>query len=233
MRRFGALLVAVAFVAIAVSVAFAAQSPSRLRASIFAAARAQHSVHYVALTVAAFRAQIVGDASGDRGIQQITFVLGPKVGHATVRVVAGTAYIRGDAFTLHEYVGFSSAEASRYHDMWVSIPHASPRYAPIAAAVTFRSFLAELYPKGTGLVGVIGTVDGRDVVGVRVARRRAGLRVVSTLYARAHGTHLPVKEEEFAPGRGYHSWNTIGRWNEPVKVQAPAHAVPLSTGATG
>lgn len=229
MYRFGALLLAVALVAIVAAVALAAQTPRQLRASMFAAARAQHSVHYVALTIAAFRVRIVGDASGDRGSQVITFVEGPDVGHLTVRVLARSAYLRGDAFTLHAYLNFSTSQATRYGGQWISIPSTHPRYSSIASAVTFRSFLTELYPKGTGLTGVRGTLDGDKVVGVRVSRQRADLHVVSTLYARAHGTPLPFKEREFAPGHGYSSSNTISRWNEPVHVQAPAHAVPIST----
>lgn len=229
MRRWGILLFAVALAAAVAAVALAAQSPRQLRTSIFTAARAKHSVHYVSLTVAGFRARIIGDASGDRGSQVITFVEGPKVGHATVRVVAHTAYLRGDALTLHAYVGFTTSQAMRYHGQWISIPSTHPTYSTIAEAVTFRSFLSDLYPKGTGLVGVRGTLDGDKVVGVRVARERGGLRVVATLYARAHGTPLPFKEREFAPGHGYSSASTISRWNEPVHVQAPANAVPIST----
>jgi hypothetical protein len=228
MGRFGALLLAVAVLAAAASVALAAQSPRQLRASIFTAARAQHSVHYVTLIIESFRARIVGDVSADRGIQRITFGFGPMTGHLTVRVVGRTAYLRGDAFTLHMYLEFSPSQASRYQGRWISIPHASKGYSTIAAAVTLRSFLSELYPKGKRMVAVSGTVNGTKVVGVQVAGLKAGLHVVSTLYAQAHGTPLPVQEHEIALGRGYESWETIGRWNEAVDVRAPAHAVPIS-----
>jgi len=226
--RVAVVLLAIASAAAAATVALAAQSPTQLRASIFAAARAKHSVHYVALTVSAFRMRIVGDVAGNRGIQKITFVKGSQSGHLTVKVVRRTAYLRGDAFTLHQYLGFTTSQASTYHGKWISIPSASPAHATIAAAVTFRSFLSELYPKGKNLVGVKGSVDGDHVVGVRVARRQAGLNVVTTLYARGHGTPLPLKRRELASGRGYSSSTTIGRWNEPVHVRAPAHAVPIT-----
>jgi hypothetical protein len=196
---------------------------------MFAAARAKHSVHYVTFTDAVFRVRIVGDVSGGRGIQRITFVQGPKLGHLTVLVVRRTAFIRGDAFTLRNYLGFTTSQASRYHGKWISIRHASRGYSTIAGSVTFGSFLSELYPKGAHLVAVSGTVDGDHVVGVQVARQRGGLSVVSTLYAPAHGTPLPLKQHELAPGRGYESWEEFGRWNEPVHVRAPAHAVPIST----
>jgi hypothetical protein len=232
-RRAGAFLFAVAFAAAIAAAALAAQSPRQLRAAIFTAARAKHSVHYVALTVAAFRTRIIGDASGDRGTQSITVAQGPNVGHLTVRVVAHTAYLRGDTFTLHAYLGFTTSQATTYHGQWISIPSTHPTYSTIADSVTFRSFLSDLYPKGTGLVGVSGTLDGDKVIGVRVARLRGGLHVVSTLYARAHGTLLPFKEREFAPGHGYTSASNISRWNEPVHVRAPAHAVPIATVLSG
>jgi hypothetical protein len=228
------LLFATALAATVAAVALAAQTPRQLRASIFTAARAKHSVHYVALTVAGFRTRIIGDASGDRGSQTITVAQGPNIGHLTVRVIRHTAYLRGDAFTLHTYLTFfTTAQASRYQGRWISIPSAHSTYSTIADSVTFRSFLSSLYPKGTGLVGVRGTLDGDKVVGVRVARQRGGLHVVSTLYARAHGAPLPFKVREFAPGHGYSSASTIGRWNEPVHVQVPANAVPIATVLSG
>src|SRR5438128_5395747 len=76
-------------------------SPDRLFSSALAAARAQRSVHYVSTAASrTVSVHMVGDAGLDRGIQRITYRKGGKTGHLTVLVVADTAYVRGDAFTL-------------------------------------------------------------------------------------------------------------------------------------
>lgn len=167
------------------------------------------------------------DVAGDRGIQRITFTKHGRTGHVMVRVAHRTAYIRGDAFTLHGYMGFTSAQASRYAGRWISLPHTSSGYKTVAAGVTFSSLLRLLYPHGNP-VRVSGTLDGRKVVGVRVKQRNSGLRYIETLWAKKHGTPLPVEEYQVAPSKGYWQRVTMSRWNEPVHVRAPAHAVPIS-----
>ena len=94
-----ALVVAVA--AGAAAVAFAAQSPKALRASIFAAARKQHAVHYVESGAAqGLHQTMVGDVAGARGSQRITFTIQGRTGSFTVLVVHRTAYLRGTSFAL-------------------------------------------------------------------------------------------------------------------------------------
>ena len=217
------LVVAAAGVAAALS--GAAQSPKALRASILSAARAKHSVRY---TTTGGRGQVrermVADVAAGRGIQRIAFTKSGRTGHVTVEVVNKTAYIRGDAFTLHNYMEFTTSQASRYAGHWIALLHTSRAYATVAAAVTFSSFLAELQPKGKALRIVSGTVGGKTAVGVRSSFDQHGLRLVSTLFARPGADRLPVEEKDVVPGKNASSVVTMSRWNERVRVKAPARA---------
>ena len=227
MTRAAAVLAVAAVAAVGAAVALAAQSPKALRNAIFAAARAQHSVHYVSKQTGPGRSgTIVGDVARGRGMQRITFRTNGRTGRATVLVVHRTAYIRGDAFTLQSFFGFSASQAQQHANQWITIAHTSPAYASVAAAVTLPSFLGEIYPQAN-LTRVSGSVGGRRVVGVRGAARHEGERLVETVYARAQGTPLPVEEDETASG-GFRGRTNIGPWNRPVRVRPPGHAVTVS-----
>ena len=229
MRRVGGLLaVALLLAAGAAAAAFAVQSPSRLQASILAAAAAKKSVHYVVTNHATTSGRMVCDVARDRGIQRITFTKGGATGHVTVLVVDRTAYIRGDAFALHAYMGFTSAQASQYHGRWIAIPHGFPSYATVAAGVTLASVVHELKMSGSSLVRVAGKLGGDAVIGVRRTGTVSGLQTIETLYAQAHGAPLPVEQTQVAPAKGYRDTTTLSRWNEPVRVVPPANAVPIS-----
>jgi hypothetical protein len=224
--RIAALICVGGAAAAAAAVALAAQSPKAVRSAIFAAARGEHSVHYVSRSSGSGSTAVVADVGATRGIQRITFRKGGASGRATVLVVSRTAYILGDAFSLRGFFGFSASQAKRYKNQWITIPHTSPAFGTVAAAVTLGSFLTEVYPQAN-LARVRGSVDGRQVVGVRGVSRHEGERVVETVYARAKGAPLPVEEKETGSA-GFHGLTRVGPWNRPVRVQAPGHAVPAS-----
>ena len=228
MARIAAALSVLAVAAGTTTTASAAQSPQELRTAIFKAARARRSVHYVNVGVGprAVSLRMSCDVSGSRGIQRIAFTKRGRTGHVTVLVVRRTAYVRGDAFTLRGYMEFTPAQASRFAGRWISIPHSASGYATVAAGVTLRSLLSLIYPKGTA-VRVLGKRWGQKVVGLRT--RSAGGRYTETLWASARGRPLHVDDDSVAPRKGYRQRVTLSRWNEPVHVTAPAHAVPIAT----
>ena len=206
----------------------AAQSPRALRASIFAAARKQHSVHYVEHGAAgrALRQIMVADVAGTRGIQRIGFTLQGKSGNFTVIVVKGVAYLRGDAFALHGYLGFTAAQASAYHGRWIAVPPGNARYRDLAASVTLPSFLHDIYPTAP-LALVPATLRGRKVTGVRGISRGPGVKFYEALLPDAKRRPLAVSDID--PTKGFLDAIRISRWNERVHVTAPAGAVPIAT----
>jgi hypothetical protein len=225
----GALVLVVAAGAVATAVAQAARSPQQWRAAMLDAASSRHSVHYMSSTSQpGFSIRFVSDVARGRGIQRITFTRHGRSGPATVLVARRSAYIRGNAFTLHEYFALSPAQASRYAGKWISVPSSAESYTPVSADATLASFLAHLLPR-KHLAVVRATIAGRKSVGIRGTVRQAGLQVVETVYAPASGEALPFEEKAAPVGHPGTSLARMSRWNEPVHVVAPTHAVPIST----
>jgi hypothetical protein len=225
--RLRALLIfAVALVCVPSAVS-ASGSPTQLLASILAAARAAHSVHYVSsASLGASHVSQVGDAGATQGIQRITFRNAGKTGHLTVIFVANSAYLRGDAFTLIDYLGFKAGAAAAYADRWILVPHSDGAYSTIAAGVTFSAAIGELELSAPLTRVPDTTIGGRRVVGVRGKSSTTPGSIAATLYARAAGQPLPVRE--VATAGKTRAVVTFSRWNEPVHVAVPASAVSIS-----
>jgi hypothetical protein len=227
-RRIGAILliVLVACTTAVAGAADAATSPQSLRAAILRTASAKHSVRYVTVSSDdGARLRMVSDVARSEGIQRVTFSKNGRTGHATALVVRSTAYIRGDAFTLHAYMQFPRSFASRYAGKWISIPHASPLYRPVAIDVTFGSFISHALPQGH-LSIVSRTIGGRKLKGLRGAAAEGP--GILTLYVPTSGNPLPVVGKAVSSGaHPVRSTVSMSRWGEKLRLAAPAHATPL------
>jgi hypothetical protein len=229
MRRMGVFGLVLAAGCVMATVALAAESPTQLRAAMLRAASARHSVHYVSTSSASGHTiRMVSDVGRGRGIQRITFTSHGHSGPATVLVARRTAYIRGNAFTLQSFFGFTKAQAARYASKWISVPSAHPAYSDLTADATFASFLADLLPK-KHLKLARATIAGKKAVGVRGTVRQGSVTVVEVVFAPARGTPLPIEAKAAPSGEPGTSLTRMSRWNEPVHVVAPANGVPSST----
>jgi hypothetical protein len=170
----------------------------------------------------------VGDAATSHGIQRITFTRAGKTGHVTVIVSSDTAYIRGDAFVLVNYMGFKPIAAAKYANAWVLIPRSDRDFPTVALGVRLRSTIDELRLRSPLSLAPETSIRGIRVFGVRgKLPASSGLAVIATLYAQATGSPLPVREEA---ARGGLQWTvTFSRWNESVRVVVPPTAVPISS----
>lgn len=225
MARGGVLIFVVAAAALAAAAAFAAQSPKALRRSMFAAARQQHSVHYVEVGVAQsqdLHQRMVGDVAGGRGIQRVSFRISGKKGHFTVRVVKRIAYLRADIVALHDYFGFSGAQSAHFRGHWVAIRPSSSLYKPLASSVTLPSFLRDIYPRKP-LALVRSKIHGRRITGVRGLNREPGVHFIEAVYP--DRKLRPLEVADYDPKQAFVDGIEISRWNEPVHVKAPAHSV--------
>jgi hypothetical protein len=203
------------------------KTPQALRAAIVSAAGTQKSVHYVsASTNATQTITIVCDAGVGKGIQQISFRQGKKHGHVTVIVVGTNAYLRGDAFTLTNFIGIKAAGATRYANKWIVVPASHPAFQPIAAAVTLTSAIQEFGVNTGTLSTAAGLVAGKKVLGVRATVKVSTGKAVDTLWARDGQLRLPV--EETITRKGLSVTNTYSNWNERVVVRTPKGAVPIA-----
>lgn len=207
------------------AVAAAASPPSQLVSAALAKARAQRSVHYVSAEVSGSVAVTInGDAGRDRGIQRITFRKAGQVGHVSVLVVANTAYVRGDAFTLENYMRIPASSATAWAGKWLSLARSAPDFAAVAGAVRLVSTLAELtMPPPFRSVGT-STRQGRHVIGIASHFQRAGQAIGETLYIDL-ARSLPFQ----LVGRSGTTTiiGTFDDWNERVSVTAPTSAIPI------
>lgn len=209
------------------SAVVASVSPAARLASIVAAARAERSVHYVNVgALGVVRVEIVGDAGIARGIQRITYRRAGKQGHVTVIVSSNTAYIRGDAFTLVNYMGFKAVPAAKYAGVWVLIPRTDSDYSTVASAVTLFSTIDQLKLSKPLSSAPDTTINGQRVLGVRGKLPTAAINAIATVYARATGPPLPVQQVVRQPNARLTV--TLDRWNEPIHVATPGTAVPIS-----
>ncbi len=208
--------------------AAASVPPDRLVSSALAAARAQRSVHYVTAAVSStVSVRMVGDAALDRGIQRITYRKAGKSGHVTVLVVANTAYVRGEAFALVNYMAFSHAEATRFAGRWIKVAPTARWYPTLSAAVRLRSTIKEIITLPRPRIALPESVlNGQRVIGIRNTSMASGHRVTRTLYVRAAGLRLPVAEVTSESGTRISV--AFSKWNQPVNVSAPTGATPIS-----
>lgn len=218
-------MVVVACTVAVTGTADAGMSPRALRSAILKAALAKHSVHYVTVsTVLGARTTMVSDVAADRGIQRVTFSRAGRTGHATTMVVKSTAYIRGDAFALRAYMHLPKSFASHHEEEWISIPHTSPVYRLATIDVTFKSFISDSVPQHR-LSVVRGTAAGKKLRGLRGRARKSG---TLTVFVPMTGPRLPVQGRDVVRG-AYPATSRVrmSHWNEPVRLKAPAHSVPL------
>ena len=174
------------------------------------------------------RVAIVGDAGVVQGIQHITYRKGGKTGHVIVIVSSNSAYIRGDAFTLVNYMGFRATSAAKYAGVWVLIPHTDRDYSTVAAGVTLPSAIAELTVSKPLSTVPDTTIHGQRLIGVKgKLPASSGLTVTATLYAQATGKPMPV--EETATQANIRLTVTLTNWNETVHVTPPTAAAPIAT----
>ena len=216
-----------AFVAVLVlapaAAAAAATSPAGVYGAAIVAAEAQKSVHYVSTSnLAGNRETIVGDAAVDRGVQRITFTHAGTTGHVTVIVAKTVAYVRGDAFTLRNYMALTSAQVSRYAGRWFSLRSPNLAYAVVAEAVRMRSFVNELTMPGPFTAVPTTIVGGHRVTGVRSKVTHAGKTALLTLYV-ASGSPLPVAQ--VIEGSNGKVTTMMTHWNERVSIVAPRSAL--------
>jgi hypothetical protein len=201
-------------------------SPARLVAASVAAVHAQRSVHYVNHTSSGgLRLTEVGDVGATRGVQRVTFRRNGTTGRLTVVVSNRTAYIRGDAFTLTDYLGLGFASATRYGGRWISIPRSDRAYRIVAGGVTLPSLVAELRLAAPFSRLRDTTIAGRHVRVVRGKLAATRGRGTAVVYLSARGRPLPLEETTRFGGRGS---ATFSRWNEALRLPRPTRVVPVA-----
>jgi hypothetical protein len=131
---------------------------------------------------------------------------------------AGTLYMKGDA-AFYERVGGKRA-ARRLEGKWLKAPASDPRVQPVLRLTDLHGLIAVSLAGHSKLVSAgKRVVHGVDAVGVRDAAKG------ETVYVATTGPPYPVQISKTGLGGGT---LTLDRWNAPVALAAPAHAIDLS-----
>jgi hypothetical protein len=150
----------------------------------------------------------------------------------TVIATGRAAYVRGDAFTLANYIGATTAAAKKYAGVWIRFTPKDKGYKNTIAGVTLASEIGQLAPAAPLRTVRHVTIGGVSVFGVRgVTPASQPPPAEDTIYARAVGAPLPVKQVVKLGKQRLTV--TLSRWNEPIHLQIPRRTVRASVALAG
>jgi hypothetical protein len=164
----------------------------------------------------------IGSASG----QQIIDVDGA---HATVVVLKGKAFLRGNTKALTDYFQLFTTHPQMYAGKWISVPRNDSGYLNITSAVTLKSDFGELAFDGPFREGDIAMIDGLPAVPIlgHEPHSSGSPPVSATLDVTATGEALPI---EFLATNGRDTLTTTwSDWGRPADLPSPTHPIAIST----
>jgi hypothetical protein len=207
------------------------KTPSQVLSGAIAAAKKAGTVHFRLLGTESGKTEtIIGDASDTDGREIIT------AGTIKIQalVIAGAAYIEGNAGGLEDQVGLSTADATTYAGKWISIATTDTPYKSLTAAVTLASTLAELQPKAPLAFTAATTKASHPVIGVKgglPGSPASGTSGTATLYVATSGPGIPVvfSAQESNSGSKESDVGTFSNWGKPLHLVAPTNTVPFAS----
>jgi hypothetical protein len=210
-------------------------SPEVLLAASLDAARAESSVHYVATSAVGDESvRVTADSATAAASQEIVLRVGKGIGHVTARLVDSTAYFRGNALGLEDYLGMPSRLAPKYVGRWISFSSSTKSYPSIAKSMSVSSAINQISVDAPLSGSRKVSSNGRSAVSIRgttTSLSSAGNKGTAVLYVSATGRPLPIAyrgtgEQKKKPETGT---VTYSRWGEAVSPRAPATSVPSSS----
>jgi hypothetical protein len=195
------------------------------------ATTASWSVHY---TSSSTESKVTLDESGDAGpasgTQTVLTGKGSLGDSATIDVIGGISYLKGNVGGLEDLAGMSATEATAAADQWIAFPTDDAAFSQLVAGVRSQDLAKELALKGPLSLGRPRTVDGSavdSIEGTQAFGAKTVLHVV--LYVRAQGTHVPVEEDSLnAQGKPTAAEHTVySKWGEIVRPEAPQATISI------
>jgi hypothetical protein len=216
---------------------FGASQSHGVLGSTVDAALGQRSVHWsehqFADMVGSWRTS--ADVAADSGMERITipglaYGGAPSTGRVDVRLVDGVSYVKGNPKGLRWFLVLTESQAARYAGQWLSIPKTDRIYTHVSDGMTLESVVRGATSPGWG-TRLETKVTKEMSHGVPVIVFQEGDwrgPVHMRLSAQASGERLPIAVDAYAGlAEGYRG--RFSKWNEPVRVLAPAQAVPIAT----
>lgn len=227
-------------------VAGAASTPTQSAQAEYKAALAavsKQGVHFSSNAVQnGVRLQIAGDTGATSGSQSITIHRGSATEQMTAMVVGSTGYVSGNKAALHDVIGLTSSQSSKYAGKWLSFPTSSS-LGTLVSGLLNKDVASELAITGPYSYGKTTTVQGQHAITIKGAvSADGGGTVPVVLYVAADGKPVPIQEVT-NPGKTGGSSTISGtvtftKWGEGTTEKAPSHTVsllklvPASSGAT-
>ena len=225
-----ALAVLVAPIASAASAATAPNAATLYRQAI--ATTKSWSVHYASSSTQSKITLVeIGNAGPASGTQLVS--MGPSAqsqpDSATIEVIGGITYLKGNVGGLQNLAGFSASQATEAAGQWIEFATDNSLFSPVVAGVRSSDIAKELTLKGPLALGKPRTLDGYTVDAIEGTQKfgKTSGRVV--LYVRARGSHVPVEEDSLGangqPSPAEHV--TYSSWGETVRPEAPQATVSI------
>jgi hypothetical protein len=232
-----ALTVGAAAPALLVAPAPASATASNLDAhTLYEDAMATTKPWYVHYTSSATSSQSkmtlaeAGDAGPASGTQLIHLGTGNDLDDsATIDVIGGTSFLKGNAGALKALAGFSASEATGAAGQWIEFSTNNSDFSSIVAGVRSTDLSDELALKGSLKLGHSRMIDGLAVDAIE-GKQTLGHKAVSVvLYVKADGRHLPVEEDSLnAHGKRTAAEHIVySSWGEPVRPKAPQASISI------
>ncbi len=225
-----ALATLVAPIASAASAATGPKAATLYRQAI--ATTKSWSVHYASSSTQSKITLVeIGNAGPASGTQLVS--MGPSAqsqpDSATIEVIGGITYLKGNVGGLQNLAGFSASQATEAAGQWIEFATDNSLFSPVVAGVRSSDIAKELTLKGPLALGKPRTLDGYTVDAIEGTQKfgKTSGRVV--LYVRARGNHVPVEEDSLGangqPSPAEHV--TYSSWGETVRPEAPQATVSI------
>ena len=191
-------------------------SPKAVRASKVAAGLAQKSVHFHVYVEVDMQGSstLTADVTADSGVAR----LDDTDGIVEMRLVNDAIYLKGDAAALYydtditlRYANVRYAQLRHYAGKWISMPMQAQSVKWTAANLGGGDNVYSQMSDGLTLASILNGVPPQ-----------LELEMVNGLPGRVLGSFQNQGDRYSVDAR-------FSKWNEPVHVQAPAHAIPIAT----
>ena len=221
--------------AIVLLAAPASATPSHLNAQdLYRDAMATTKAWYVHYTSSASQSKTTLEESGDAGPASGTQLIHIGTGKAltdtaTIDVIGGTSFLKGNAGALEVLAGFSATQATEAANQWIQFSTDNSAFSSIVAGVRSSDLANELVLKGPLKLARSHTIDGATVDAIEGEQTLSHKSVPVVLYVRAQGRHVPVEEDSVnAHGKRTAAEHIVySSWGETVRPRAPQASISI------
>jgi len=176
--------------------------------------------------------RVDGDTGASSGAQTLTVKKGSLTERVSALVAGSTGYVKGNATALHNVIGLTNSQSSKYAGTWLSFPTSNGSLGELVSGLLNSQVSSELEMNGPYTYGTATTVHGQKAVAVHgFVNTSGGSKAPVLLYIAASGTPLPLQEVTNPGSAGgttaIHGTVTFSKWGEKTSVSAPTSSSSL------